>query len=343
LSSAQRKKKSNVLRWLPGVLISAVALYALFRLIHLQDFKRAFATATWQFVLVVVLIQATSLLVRGKAWQTILGHGVTWKQAFFGISEGYFLNNIFPLRAGEIARSVFIGKSSGLGMFHVLSTIVIERVFDVAYAVLLVLITLPMVVGVTWVKTVATTVSILVAAALVVLFLIARFRVQVSAWIEKLGSHWKWVSKYVVPQLEKLMNGLSALTNPVQFLLSLFWIGLSWAMWVGMYWFLVQQILPGAPLWKGAFLGGVLSLGVAIPSAPAALGVYEASMVAALVILGGTESVALAYAVLQHGIQFIISAIFGLWGLVREGQSLSSLMQNIQQGEADKESVEESN
>jgi uncharacterized protein (TIRG00374 family) len=341
-SDQKRNKKSNILRWLPGVLISAIALYALFRLIHLQDFKQAFATATWQYLLVVVLIQTSSLLVRGKAWQTILGHNVTWKQAFFGISEGYFLNNIFPLRAGEIARSVFIGKSSGLGMFHVLSTIIIERVFDVAYAVLLVLITLPMVVGVAWVKTVATTVSILVAVALVMLFLVARFRVKVSAWIEKLGRHWKWVAKYVVPQLEKLMDGLSALTNPVQFLLSLFWIGLAWAMWVGMYWFLVQQILPGAPLWKGAFLSGVLSLGVAIPSAPAALGVYEASMVAALVIIGGSESVALAYAVLQHGIQFIISAIFGIWGLIREGQSLSTLMQNIHRGEAEKESVEES-
>ena len=334
MSSPTKPNWKGLLRWLPGVLISAIALYAVFRLVHIQDFAKALSTASWQFILLVLALQIITLMIRGKAWQTLLGHGVSWKQAFFGESEGYFLNNLFPLRAGEIGRSIFVGRSSGLGMFHALSTIVIERAFDIAMAAILVLLTLPLVVGLAWVKTVALLALVLVIAGLLALFFVARYQEAVSAWVENLGQRWKFVTRYVIPQMNKLLNGLEALTHPVQFLLSLFWIALDWALWVYMYDVLIWQLLPHAPFWNGAFIGSVLALGVAIPSAPAALGVYEASMVAAAVILGGAESQALAYAILFHVIQFIVSGFFGIWGLIRDGQTFSSLTTSLRLGQA---------
>jgi uncharacterized protein (TIRG00374 family) len=338
--SSSRWNWKNLLRWLPGVLISAIALYAVIRFLHIQDFKQAFSAASWQFILIEVFILVTSTMVRGQAWKTILGNKVTWKQAFFGIGEGYFLNNLFPFRAGEIGRSIFVGRASGLGTFHVLSTIVIERAFDVAMAAILLLATLPLVVGVAWVKTVAMIALFLVIMGLLALFLIAQNREKVTAWVKKISQHWAWGEKFVVPQLNKLMDGLSTLTHPGQFLLSLFWIALSWAMWVVLYDCLVWQIIPAAPWWSGAFVGSLLSLGVAIPSAPAAVGVYEASMTAALVIVGSSESIALAYAILLHVIQFIICAILGIWGLIRDGQSFASLMSQLKLGQ-DPHQVEE--
>lgn len=332
MSSLPQKKWKNLLRWLPGVLISAIALYAVFKLVQFQDLKSAFTTASWQFLGGIFVLDTISLLIRGKAWQTILGNKVNWKQAFFGVSEGYFLNNLFPFRAGEIGRSIFVGKSSGLGTFHVLSTIVIERAFDIAMAAILVLATLPLVVGMVWVKTIAITALVIVLAAIVGLFIIARNQEKVSTWIERIGKKNQFVEKYIVPQIYKLITGLSTLTQPKQFLLSFFWIAFSWFSWVVIYNVMVRQILPGAPLWTGAFIGSLLSLGVAIPAAPAALGVYEASMVAAVMILGGAESSALAYALLMHFMQFFTSAIFGIWGLVRERQSISSLMSTLKLG-----------
>lgn len=340
MSSSSRWNWKKLLRWLPGVLISAIALYAVIRFLHIQDFKQAFSTASWQFILIEVFLLVTSTMVRGKAWQTILGNKVTWAEAFFGVGEGYFLNNLFPFRAGEIGRSIFVGRASGLGTFHVLSTIVIERAFDIAMAAILLLATLPLVVGVSWVKTVATIALFLVIVGLFSLFLIAQNREKVSAWVKNVGHRWAWVEKIIVPQLNKLMDGLATLTHPGQFLLSLFWIAASWAVWVVMYDVLVWQIVPSGAWWNGAFVGSLLALGVAIPSAPAAVGVYEASMTAALVIVGGTESIALAYAILLHVIQFIICAILGIWGLIRDGQSFSSLMSDLKLGQ-DSQSVEE--
>jgi hypothetical protein len=317
------------LRWLPGVLISAIALYAVISFVHIQDFQKTFSAASWKFIAIESFILIASTMVRGKAWKTILGNKVTWKQSFFGICEGYFLNNLFPFRAGEIGRSIFVGQASGLGTFHVLSTIIIERAFDIAMAAILVLATLPLVVGLAWVKTVAIIALVVVIAALFLLFLIAQNRAKVSELIKRIGKKRSLIEKYVVPQINKLLDGLSTLTHPGQFLLSFFWIALSWGMWIVLYDVLVWQIIPGAPWWNGAFVGSVLSLGVAIPSAPAAIGVYEASMVAALVIVGGNESAALAFAIMLHVLQFVICAILGIWGLIRDGQSYTSLMSNL--------------
>ena len=44
--------------------------------------------------------------------------------------------------------------------------------------------------------------------------------------------------------------------------------------------------VPEAPYWWILFVLGVVSLGAALPSAPASLGVFEGSIVAALALLG---------------------------------------------------------
>jgi uncharacterized protein (TIRG00374 family) len=316
-------------------LISAIAIYAIFKFIQFQDLVAAFAKASWQFILIIFILDVVSMMERAVAWRSILGNKITWVQSFFGVSEGYFLNNIFPFRAGELGRSLFVGKSSGLGTFHVLSSILIERAFDIAFAAILVLITLPLVVGLGWVKTVAFTALVIVIAALVCLFLIARNREKVFGWMERVGSKNKLISKYIQPQLSKLMDGLATLTNPKQFLISLLWIGGTWFLWVLIYEIMVLQVIPGAPFWSGAFVGSILALGVAIPSAPAALGVYEASIVAAIAVLGGDSSQALAVALIMHVLQFISCGIFGLWGLIREGHSLSSIYQRLQKSDGE--------
>lgn len=336
MSETTKIKRKINLRWLPGVLISAIAIYAIFKFVQFKDLVAAFSKVGWPFILIVFSIDVASMMVRGIAWRYILGGKVSWAQSFFGICEGYFLNNIFPLRAGEIGRSIFVGKSSGLGTFHVLSTIVIERAFDIAIAAILILITLPLVIGLAWVKTVALVALAIVIALLVGLFLLARSREKVVVWMQKWGAEKRLVSKFVLPQLSKLIDGLEALTNPKQFLLSFFWVAVTWFIWVIVYDIMVWQVIPDAPFWSGAFVGSILALGVAIPSAPAALGVYEATMVAAVIVLGGNESSALAVALIMHVLQFVSCGIFGIWGLAREGQSLSSLYSRLQLTDAEK-------
>lgn len=320
----------NTRRWLPGAIISLIALVAVFRLARWEDLKLAFSTIQPLNLLAAVVISLVSLGTRGMAWRVLLRYRATFKQSFFIICEGYFLNYILPLRAGEIGRAVFMGQTSGLGPFHVLSTIVIERAFDLAMASGLLLTTLPLVLGVSWARPVAILTMTLVIAGLFALYLVARNSQKVHGWVFRLGQRWPLVQKWVVPSLDSLLDGLGTLTRLDQFLLAVFWILMSWVLWVSIYFVMLQPILPGFPFYRAMFMTGVLALGVAIPQAPGGLGVFEASVVATLAIFGVSPSAALAYALLMHFMQFVINGILGFIELIRSRRSISNLFEALQ-------------
>jgi uncharacterized membrane protein YbhN (UPF0104 family) len=133
-----------------------------------------------------------------------------------------------------------------------------------------------------------------------------------------------------VPQIDELLEGLGALTNPGRFLLSVFWIAMSWVLWVTMYYIMLLPLYPQMPYYMAMFTTGVLAMGIAIPAAPGGLGVYEASVVGALAIFGIKPAVSLAYALLMHFLQFVSTGIFGFIELVRSRASISQIFDGIQ-------------
>lgn len=328
----QAKPKSiwkEASRWLPGVVISGVALFALFRMATWQDLALAFQSVQPLNLAVALVLNLVSLLIRSVAWRALLGDVPGIVPTFFIINEGYLLNNLFPLRAGELGRAVFMGRVIGVSPFHVLSTIIIERAFDLAMAAILLLSTLPLAIGADWAKPVATIILVLVVAGLFTMFLVARNSEKVRGWVEKWASRWPVVQRFILPKLDSTLDGLIALKSFSQFLKVTFWIVFSWVVWVLIYYVMILMIAPSAPVWWAMFTDAILALGVAIPSAPAALGVYEASMVAALSVLGVVYSTALGFAILMHFIQFVTTAVLGFWGLARERRSLLSLFNEV--------------
>ncbi len=318
-------------RWLPGAIISVIALVILLTLSkwNWADLIQSWRAFQWPTLAGIIGLNVFSLFVRAALWRTLLEERTTLSRSFFIINIGYMLNNLFPLRMGEIGRAVFMGGATRLSPFHVLSTIVIERAFDLVMAAILVLSTLPLALGQDWMRPVATVTLVMVVGMLAVLFLMARYHERVHQISIRLGQRWRLVQKYIIPQVDALLEGLQALTNPRRFLLVLFWVVFNWTIWILMYYVGIRSMVQNAPLWWAMFADSLLALGVAIPSAPAALGVYEASLVAALTILGVVYTSALAYAFLMHFIQFVITGIFGFWGLAREGKSLSNLWAEI--------------
>jgi uncharacterized protein (TIRG00374 family) len=323
-----KKRGSIWLRVIPGILISILAIYAVLQFVNPQDLKNALSTVSLQFILVIVVFNLVSLLLRGKAWRTILGNKISFWQAFFGVSEGYFLNNILPFRAGEFGRSFFVGRSSGLGTMYTLSTIVIERALDIGFAAVLVVLTLPNLTGMDWMRPIAVVALIVVIVGLAGLFLLSRMKERVVAWLSRFEGKSRFFS-FVIPLAKNLIEGFSTIKKPSQFFNALFWIALCWAVWSGLYFYMLVQILPGQPFWAGAFICSVLALGIAIPSAPAALGVFEAALTGAVVLLGGSTSSGFAYGLMVHLIHFVVVAIIGLWGLSRDQVSLSTLFTEI--------------
>lgn len=330
MNNSSKKSTRSIWRWLPGVLISLIALFVVFRLAQWDELGPAIARIPLPFILAATGLTILFLMVRAVAWRVILGNHASVGQTFWAINQGYLLNNIFPFRAGEFGRALLLGQAAKLSPARVLSSIVIERAFDLAIAAGLLLATLPLALGMAWARSVAVLTLGLVIAGLILLFVMSRNQQWVINLVEKIGARWSFVNRVVIPQLNALMQGLSTLSDPRQFLLSLLWIGISWGVAVSTYYVFLLPINPQSPFWWGMFTDAVLAMGIAIPSAPAALGTFEASIVGALTILGVDQTSALAYAITLHFIQFVVTGIFGLTALVRQGKSVGTFLRDIQ-------------
>jgi uncharacterized protein (TIRG00374 family) len=314
---------------LPGLLISVVAVGLLIRVTDWQELKGALRAMNPSWIGLAIVFYMTGLGFRTLAWRTLLQSKAAFGRVFFTLNEGYLINNLFPFRLGELARAVLLGESTGLSPLFVLSTIVIERAYDLLIAAGLLLSMLPIVLGIPAARSVATFTLILVGAGLLTLYLIARERQLVHGWLNR----WAWkqdLLKYrIVPRMDSLIDGLGVLTQPSQFILSVLLMLISWFCGIAEIHAIMLGEALSVPFWWTAFVMGFISLGIALPSAPATLGVYEAASVAAWALLGVPFAQALAVALVAHLIHITITGLIGGYGFFRDRETLSGIYLRI--------------
>jgi hypothetical protein len=106
-------------------------------------------------------------------------------------------------------------------------------------------------------------------------------------------------------------------------------MGISWFLAIFVQYFVMKAYVPDAQVLWAAFALGVAALGVALPSSPGAIGIYEGSFVAALAVVGVSHAPALAYALTTHVMYYLVTGIFGSYALVKEDESLTNLFRTI--------------
>ena len=315
-------------RILPGVLLSLIALAAVFYFVDLKEVGHAFEEADYWYLIPVVVVYTTALGIRGLAWRALLSDEPPFKQVFLILNAGYLLNNILPFRLGEIGRAFLLGRK-GLGFWRVFTTILIERAFDMALVAGMVLSTLPFIWGASRAQQVALLVAGVVLAGVAALHLLARHQARALSIFERLGSRWPPLLQLGKDRIEAFFAGLSALTDVRRFLKVLGLMVVNWFLAVVAQFLLLRAFVPSAHLLWAVFGQGIVALGVAVPSSPAYVGVLEAAWVGALSLVGVAPAEALAYAFASHLLNIAVTGLIGGYALLKEGQSLSRLYYRI--------------
>jgi uncharacterized protein (TIRG00374 family) len=300
-----------------------------FYLIDPNQLLQALQLADYRLVVIAFLVSIGWLLARGMVWRTLLQNKASYGQVFFTVTEGYLLNNLLPFRLGEIARALLLSQKAGLDFWGVLSTIVIERILDLAMAAGLLFTTLPFVVGASWAAEAAIGAGSLVLVGLVVLYLLARFRAWTIRQYERFGKRWPFLLRIGGGRITAFLTGLTVLTDGALFLKATGWSVTNWLVAIAQYYLLLLAFFPHAQLLWAAFALGVGALGIAAPSSPGALGVLELSIVGALALFGLNSSAALAYAITAHVFNYLANGLLGSYALARDGESLSGLYQRV--------------
>lgn len=317
--------KGNWKRILPGLIISVTALAIVFSLLDLRKFVLAIRQANLLFLFLGILSEILWLVVRGAFWRTLLQNKATYHNSFITVNEGYLLNNILPFRLGEIGRAFLIGQKAKLEFWQVIPSILIERALDLSFAVGIFLNALPFVIGIPLAKQASLGIGIIVIMGLIAMYILARNRQRVLGWIDRAGERWNVVKKITGRRVTAFFDGLGILTDGRLFLQALGWESINWLVAILQYYLFLRAFFPSpSPLWV-IFALGVGALGIAAPSSPGAIGVFEAALVGALVVLGADASSALAFALSVHITSYIITSLIGGYGLYKDGKSLSGL------------------
>jgi len=323
-------------RWLPGAIVSILLIAAILYFVDLRAMVDAVRHANYPLLLLAFGIGFVWLLIRAIVWRTLLRNRASFSDVFWTIGEGYLLNNFLPFRLGEVGRAFLLSRKSGMQFMEILPTIVIERAMDLGYNAVIFLAALPYVVGAEGTERIGYIVGAIVLAGFVILYLLARYNQWALDLFHQLSARWPSLQKFGGSFLESFFAGLGVLTDGWLFLRFLFWMTLNWAVAILSYYLIIRAFFPQAqPVW-GMFGLGAAAFGGAIPSLPGAVGTFEGAFGGAITLLTGDQSTALAVALTGRLYNYINSGVIGGIGLLREGQTLSGIYEQLKNFRAGK-------
>jgi uncharacterized membrane protein YbhN (UPF0104 family) len=131
----------NLLKTIPGLLISAFFLWYTFHNIHLSEF-RALRAAHPIWILGVLGFTAASYTLRCVRWTQMMPRTGRSLRAHFSVCARVLMtslaaNNILPLRIGDIMRIFTYSGDLGTSPSIILSTVILEKLLDIFVLVLI--------------------------------------------------------------------------------------------------------------------------------------------------------------------------------------------------------------
>src|SRR5215216_805251 len=321
----------DIKRWLPGAIVSILLIAAILYFVDQRAMVDAIRKANYALLALAFSIGFVWIFIRSLVWRTLLRNRASLRDVFWTIGEGYLLNNFLPFRLGEVGRAFLLSRKSGMPFMEILPTIVIERVMDLGYTAMIFLAALPYVVGAKGTERVGILVGLIVLVGFVILYLLARYNQWALDLFHKLSARWPALQKVGGNFLEAFFAGLGVLTDGWLFLRFLFWMTLNWAVAIFNYYLIIRAFFPQAQIVWGMFGLGAAAFGGAIPSLPGAVGTFEGAFGGAITLLAGDQyaSTALAVALTGRLYNYFNSGVIGGIGLMREGQTLSGVYEQL--------------
>ena len=319
----------DVKRWLPGALISIAIIAAILYFVDFQTMWNSIRAADYRILAGSVVLSFVWMSNRAKVWQTLLRDKPKYMDVLFAASEGYLLNAFLPFRLGEIGRAFLLSRKSGMTFSEILPTIVIERVVDLVFSAAFLIIGLTFVSDAQGSEKIGYIVGGIMLLGIVMMYVLARNRQWALDVFHKFSTRWPVIQKIGGSFLESFLDGLGVLTDGWLFLRFMFWMTLNWFVALVAYYLITLAFFPQAQLYWIFFVLGAAAFGGAIPALPGGVGTFEGAVSGALFVFTKDQSTSLAVALTARIYNYLNSGVLGGIGLMREGQTLSGIYQQL--------------
>lgn len=227
---------------------------------------------------------------------------------------GQLLNYFAPARAGDVARAYLLGYTEGESKAWVLGTVALEKMWDIWALLTLVGLlsfstTLP-----DWLVAPMRGLTLLSVLALALSWLALRYRSSVVAWMIPWGRYLpRQIGARLQTTFERLLDGLEGLRRPRVWFWAALWSAATWGIGSLTNHSVLLALGLSLPLSAAVMLMVVLQLGVAVPSLPGRVGLYEGLCIVVLALFGVDRDTGFAVGIVLHTVSFVPPIILGLY------------------------------
>ena len=218
----------NLLKVLIGVVVSVGLLGYLVWSVDVRELGAQLARTRWEWVVVASVLGPVTVWARGRRrWYLFPPHSEP-PVLVPATMIGYMVNNILPLRAGELVRVYVVARRWGHGFWTALATLIVERVLD---SLVIVLVMVVLVLRVAVPRSLEIGAAMLLAADLIavsVLCVLAIAPEPTRGLIERLTRPWPFLQHRVVGILETFVRGLEGVRTRAHLLPLVAWTVVIW-------------------------------------------------------------------------------------------------------------------
>ena len=305
----------NILKIIISLAVSLIAGYLAFRNVHLQDVIAGIRQADWISIAIVIVLIVGAQVLRSSRWGLLLEPLETFSQRLLLpiTCIGFLFVWILPARLGEITRPYLLQQNSKLGLSPAMGSIVLERLIDATFLVVLLTICLPalQLPGMILSAFKGFVLIILAAVVLVLLWSLPSFRQRFFQVVSKvLPTSWL---EFLTGVADTFYSGMQAVMSGKKLLLILALTSVIWGAALAAFLVLFRSMDLHLGLLAGITLLVLICLGIALPAAPGFIGNYHYACLVALGMFGVAKDTALAYAILVHFLTIAVLVAMGLF------------------------------
>ncbi len=274
----------------------------------------ALANSNYWWLIPALLLLAAANLLRARRWQALF-HPQTrppYVPTLEAMLVGQFFNNVLPARAGEVARVVSLHRRTATSRAEVVGTVLVERVFDVLALLGLLFVALPWFPSLTWIRTAAWLAIALALGVALVSVLLVRYEDRPLEIVLRPLRYLPFVSLELVGRATaNVGRGLIGIRRWRNAAAAGAWTIVSWLAIALSNSVLMRGFHLGLSFSAGLLIAIATGLGMIIPSAPGAVGIFEAATVVGLHAYGVPNSQALSYALVLHAMNLVPYLVAG--------------------------------
>lgn len=271
------------------------------------------------FVAAAVFCDVAVYCVQGWRWNELLkpvGALPVWR-SMQAIYVGLFANEVLPLRPGEVIRTFLQARWSGVPFTVVLSSVVIERLFDGIWLILGFLVT----------SFFVTLPPVLIYGSRILGVILAVLGGLLSFAVLRRGQAEQWLN----PKWRHHLNALEAMGRSRSFTHAFFLSLLYLALQIGPIYFIQRGF--GLDLGFGACTAilVILRIGSVPPQAPGNVGSFQAFAILGAMLFGVDRQSATGYATLLFLVITVPLWVVGFFALLATKMKLRQLTQDAHQ------------